>query len=80
VADCGVIGAPDPDRGQVVMAFVRLRPGISGDAELEEALRAHVRARLGGYKVPRRIAFVPDLPETSSGKVSRKALRASLGL
>lgn len=80
VADCGVVGAPDPERGQVVMAFVRLRPGVVGDAALEEALRAHIRARLGGYKVPRRFAFVPDLPETSSGKVSRKALRAGLGL
>ncbi len=75
VADCGVIGAPDADRGQVVMAFVRLRPGMAGDAALEGALRAHVRERLGGYKAPRRIAFVDDLPETSSGKVSRKALR-----
>jgi acetyl-CoA synthetase len=80
VADCGVVGAPDPERGQVVMAFVRLRPGVVGDAALEEALRVHIRARLGGYKVPRRFAFVPDLPETSSGKVSRKALRAGLGL
>lgn len=78
VADCGVIGAPDADRGQVLMAFVRLRPGIAGDAALEDALRAHVRERLGGYKAPRRIAFVDDLPETSSGKVSRKALRVRL--
>ncbi len=78
IADCGVVGAPDADRGQVVMAFVRLRPGIAGDAALEDALRAHVRARLGGYKVPRRIAFLDELPETSSGKVSRKALRARL--
>ena len=79
VADCGVVGAPDPDRGQVVVAFVRPRPGVAADAALEDALRAHVRARLGGYKAPRRIVFVDDLPETSSGKVSRKALRARLG-
>ncbi len=78
VADCGVIGAPDPDRGQIVMAFVRLRPGVAGNAALEEALRAHVRVRLGGYKAPRQIAFVADLPETSTGKVSRKALREHL--
>ncbi len=76
VADCGVIGAPDAVRGQVVHAFIRLRDGHAADAALEEALRAHVRARLGGYKVPRRFTFPAELPETSSGKVSRKALRA----
>jgi acetyl-CoA synthetase len=77
VADCGVIGVPDPDRGQIVMAVIRLRPGVAGDETLKEALRKHVRERLGGYKVPRRIVFTNELPETSSGKVSRKALRAS---
>jgi acetyl-CoA synthetase len=74
-ADCGVIGAPDADRGQVVMAFVRLRPGIAVGATLEDARCAHVRERLGGYQALRRIVFVDDLPETSSGTVSRKALR-----
>jgi acetyl-CoA synthetase len=78
VADCGVVGAPDAERGQVVQAFVRLQDGVVGDADLAEALRDHVRQRLGGYKVPRRIVFRTELPETSSGKVSRKALRAEL--
>ena len=77
VADCGVVGVPDPDRGQIVMAVIRLGLGVAGDEALKEALRTHVRERLGGYKVPRRIVFVDELPETSSGKVSRKALRAA---
>ncbi len=75
VADCGVIGLPDVERGHIVQAFIRLRPGHAGTQSLVEALQAHVRARLGGYKAPRRITFLDELPETSSGKVSRKALR-----
>ena len=78
VADCGVIGVPDAERGQVVVAFVRLQDGAVGDAALSQDLCAHVRDRLGGYKMPRRIEFLVELPETSSGKVSRKALRAML--
>jgi len=57
---------------------VGLRPGFTGDAALEEALRGHVRSGLGGCKAPRRFSFLPELPETSTGKVSRKALRAML--
>lgn len=76
VADCGVVGMPDAARGQVVHAFIRLAEGWVGDAALEAALGAHVRAGLGGYKVPRRFSFLDELPQTSSGKVSRKALRA----
>jgi acetyl-CoA synthetase len=76
VADCGVIGTPDEARGQVVHAFIRLREGFTDDDALADALRAHVRSRLGGYKAPRLISFRSDLPETTSGKVSRQALRA----
>jgi acetyl-CoA synthetase len=76
VADCGVIGIPDPARGQVVKAFVLLRSPPSDAGALERELRDHVRARLGGYKAPRVFAFVDALPVTTSGKVSRKALRA----
>lgn len=77
VADCGVVGIPDKVRGQSIKAFVLLRKDASAPGhELAEELKAHVRARLGGYKVPRNIEFVSELPITTSGKVSRKDLRA----
>lgn len=75
VAEAAVIGVPDAARGQAVKACLRLAAGVVGDAALAEALRGHVRARLGGFKVPRDIAFLDALPMTSSGKVSRAALR-----
>jgi acetyl-CoA synthetase len=77
VADCGVVGIFDKERGQAIKAFVLLRREMPGSSEaLVEELKAHVRKRLGGYKAPRHIEFVTELPITSSGKVSRKELRA----
>jgi acetyl-CoA synthetase len=75
VAECAVVGLPDPERGQVVAAFVRPRAGTVADDALAEALRAHVRARLAPYKAPRLVRFVEDFPMTSSGKINRRALR-----
>jgi acetyl-CoA synthetase len=75
VADCGVIGIPDEERGQVIKAFILLKEGAAHGDALAEELRAHVRARLGGYKTPRSLEFVAALPITTSGKVSRKDLR-----
>ena len=76
VADSGVIGVPDVDRGQVVKAFVLLKAGQEPSDTTRAELQAHVRARLGGYKVPKATEFVSDLPVASSGKVSRRELRA----
>ena len=75
VAEAAVIGVPDAARGQAVKACLRLASGVAGDAALEDALRRHVRERLGGFKTPRHFAFLAELPLTSSGKVSRAALR-----
>ncbi|MEP4197725.1 MAG: AMP-binding protein [Aliishimia sp.] len=76
VAEVGVIGKPDPERGSIVKAFVRLSVGVKGDEHLSHALKDHVRTRLAAYKAPREIAYVSDFEMTSSGKINRRALRA----
>ena len=75
VAECAVVGLPDPARGQVVTAFVRLRGDAAGGAELTERLQQHVRAKVGGHAYPRDVRYVGDLPRTSTGKVDRATLR-----
>lgn len=76
VAEAAVIGKPDPDRGQIIKAFIRTAKGATPGDELSDELKAHVRARLAAYKAPREIAFVDGFEMTSSGKINRKALRA----
>ena len=75
VAECGVIGAPDPDRGQVVMAFVVLRGPVPDESALVAELQSWVRDRLAPYKYPRRIRFVEALPRTENAKLQRFKLR-----
>jgi 2-aminobenzoate-CoA ligase len=75
VVECGVVGAPDPDRGHVVKAYVVLAPGINGDTALSKELQEHVKAEIAPFKYPRAIAFVEALPKTASGKLQRVALR-----
>jgi 2-aminobenzoate-CoA ligase len=77
VAECAVVGVPDELRGQVVKAFVVLRPGVEGDAAMVEALQTHVKAAIAPYKYPRAIEFVAALPRTETGKVQRFRLKAS---
>ena len=75
VAECGVVGAPCPDRGQIVKAYVVLREGITGDDVLVKVLQEHVKAGIAPYKYPRAIEFVEALPKTATGKLQRFALR-----
>jgi 2-aminobenzoate-CoA ligase len=75
VQECAVIGAPCPERGQKVKAFVVLAPGYSPDADTVTLLQDHVKAAIAPYKYPREIEFVPALPKTATGKLQRFALR-----
>lgn len=75
VAECGVVGAPDDERGQLVKAFVVLKPGYQPGPEMAAALQAFVKASIAPYKYPRAIVFVESLPRTETGKLQRFALR-----
>jgi 2-aminobenzoate-CoA ligase len=75
VAECGVIGKPDEERGMIVKAFCVLKPGQVGSPELVKALQDHVKATIAPFKYPREIAFVDGLPRTETGKLQRFKLR-----
>ncbi|MFJ8270755.1 acetate--CoA ligase [Streptomyces sp. NPDC094154] len=81
VAEAAVIGRPDPVAGNIVKAFVALRPGFDATTATRRDLLAFARRRLGPAVAPREIAFDQHLPHTRSGKVMRRLLRArELGL
>jgi 2-aminobenzoate-CoA ligase len=75
VAECGVIGAPDPERGQVVEAHVVLAAGVAPDALTVKRLQDHVKQVIAPYKYPRSVKFVTSLPKTQTGKMQRFRLR-----
>jgi acetyl-CoA synthetase len=81
VAEAGVIGKPDPMAGEIVKAFITLKPGFEPGEPLARELLGHARKRLGPAVAPKEIAFSTDLPRTRSGKIMRRLLRArELGL
>jgi acetyl-CoA synthetase len=81
IAEAGVIGKPDPVAGEIIKAFIALKPGYEGDEALSRALLAHARRRLGSALSPKEIAFQKHLPKTRSGKIMRRLLKArELGL
>ncbi|WP_028581975.1 acetate--CoA ligase [Desulfogranum japonicum] len=81
VAEAGVIGKPEPTIGELVKAFVVLKPGFSASDELKQELIGFGRIRLGSAVAPKEIEFTDNLPKTRSGKIMRRLLKArELGL
>ncbi|NBX55604.1 MAG: 2-aminobenzoate-CoA ligase [Betaproteobacteria bacterium] len=75
VAECGVVGKADVERGMIIKAYCVLRPPHEGNAELVKELQDHVKASLAPYKYPREITFMTQLPRTETGKLQRFKLR-----
>jgi 2-aminobenzoate-CoA ligase len=77
VGECAVVGQPDEQRGQIVTAFVVLRPGVAPDEATVKRLQDHVKASIAPYKYPRAVTFVDQLPKTATGKIQRFRMRGS---
>jgi acyl-coenzyme A synthetase/AMP-(fatty) acid ligase len=75
VMESAVVASPDPDRGAIVKAFVRLKPGTPASDALATELQEHVKRVTAPYKYPREIEFMDELPKTVSGKIRRVELR-----
>lgn len=75
----GVVGKPDPKRTEIVVAFIVLKPGHTPSGALADEIRHFVRTRLAAHEYPREIAFVGELPMTTTGKIIRRELRQMAG-
>ena len=75
VAECGVVGAPDDERGQIVKAYVVLKEGFAPDAALTRTLQDYVKATVAPYKYPRAVEYISNMPRTETGKLQRFELR-----
>jgi len=75
VAMAGVIGSPDAVRGEIVKAFIVLKPGVLPETSLKEEIQQFIKTRLAAHEYPREIEFLAELPLTATGKIMRKDLR-----
>jgi 2-aminobenzoate-CoA ligase len=75
VAECGVVGVPDEERGMIVKAFVVLKAGAQAGEAMARELQEHVKRTIAPYKYPRKVEFVESLPRTETGKLQRFKLR-----
>ncbi len=78
VAECGVVGVPDAERGQIAKAWVVLKSGYTGNAPMVRELQDFVRKTIAVYKYPRAVQFVASLPRTETGKLQRFRLRQAV--
>jgi acyl-CoA synthetase (AMP-forming)/AMP-acid ligase II len=78
VKECGVVGRPNVDAGEIPVAFVALRDGFAESGKLQEELCCFVADRLTHYKQPREVHFIDVVPKTASGKILRRELRKTL--
>lgn len=75
VIEAAAVASPDPKRGNIVKAFVKLAPGVEGDERLVARMQEHVKDTYAAYAYPRRVEFVDELPKTLTGKIRRIDLR-----
>jgi acetyl-CoA synthetase len=81
VVEAAVIGIPDPVAGEIVKAFISIKPGFDPNDALLKSVMAHARKKLGATLAPREISIKQNLPKTRSGKIMRRLLKArELGL
>ena len=75
VGMAAVVGIPDPERTEIVKAFIVLNPDQSPSTELEDEIRAFVKTRLAAHEYPREIEFLEELPMTATSKIMRRELK-----
>jgi len=77
VALAAVVGIPDPDRTEIVKAFIVLKHGFAASESLKRELQDHVKVRLAAHEYPREVEFIESLPMTTTGKIIRRELRGT---